>query len=106
MGGSSDLDVDFMAGSVVMASDWSMLSVLFAHSPEGVPAGTEVIFGGGLLVILDIGGQVRPERKGFIPPTLKVTSCGVTISIDTVKPGAFHDDRQDQVTLHHYAPTL
>jgi len=50
-----------MAGSVGMVVDWSMLSVLFAHSPEGVPAGTEVIFGGGLLVILDIVGQARLE---------------------------------------------
>ena len=60
-GRSSDLGACFMAGSVGMVVDWSMLSVLFAHSPEGVPAGTEVIFGGGLFVILDIVGQARLE---------------------------------------------
>jgi hypothetical protein len=40
-----------------------MDSVLLAHSVEGVPAGTVVIFGGKLSVILDVGEHRQAENE-------------------------------------------
>jgi len=42
-----------------------MSLVLSAHSLAGVPADTEAIFGGELLVILDVGGRVRGEARSY-----------------------------------------
>jgi hypothetical protein len=50
-----------------------MDSVLLAHSVEGVPAGTVVIFGGKLFVIFDVGGRLKGETM-FYTATPRVTS--------------------------------
>jgi len=71
------LGVALMAGSGVTTSesDWNMDSVLFAHSVGGVPACTVVIFGGKLLVILNVDGRVTAETRFYTAAPTVTSHC-------------------------------